>query len=331
MNSFRVLLVPLLVVPVLTDYDCVCNYNVEENVLGTPGVSQPIGYLYEFDCKPQAGPDSGDYYQVMYEKQIAYIHKNAQVQLQTCPGDIPDEDKLTTKAGQITTTSTPSTTPVPTTVQPNTVTTTIPTTSTTATPKSTTTPILMTDTTPSPSTSPRESTTTTLANTTPSSGIPEGHIEICPKYVKDIDVNRFNGFLGQYGEFCYELVNQATQYSNAERHCAIVSTGHLVQVLNQDEQDYLVRFLNKHNYVQSVWLGLTDSGNANEGTWRWSSGAPYKFNNFKGDYTQHTSTDHKLNDCVILKQGGEWTDVACGVTFFLGTGFGEKHPYICQY
>jgi hypothetical protein len=61
------------------------------------------------------------------------------------------------------------------------------------------------------------------------------------------------------------------------------------------------------------------------------TGAPYKYNNFKGDYAKHTSTDHKLNDCVIMKQGGEWTDVGCGVTFFLGTGFGEKHPYICQY
>ena len=99
-----------------------------------------------------------------------------------------------------------------------------------------------------------------------------GHIEACPKYIRETDVNRYNGFLGQYGEFCYELVNTPTQWTNADRHCQIVSTGHLVQVLIQDEQDFLVRFLNKHHFVNSVWLGLTDSGTNSEGQWRWVSG-----------------------------------------------------------
>ena len=74
---FSVILVPLFIGAVLADYDCVCNYNVEESVLATPAAGSPIGYLYEFDCKPQAGPDSGNYYQIMYEKQVLiyyYIH-----------------------------------------------------------------------------------------------------------------------------------------------------------------------------------------------------------------------------------------------------------------
>lgn len=89
-------------------------------------------------------------------------------------------------------------------------------------------------------------------------------------------MNRYHGFLGQYGEFCYELIDTATQWGNAERHCALVSKGHLVQVLNQGQQDFLVRFLNNHHYVKGVWLGLTDSGDntVKEGTWRWITGTP---------------------------------------------------------
>ncbi|KAH3855071.1 hypothetical protein DPMN_097631 [Dreissena polymorpha] len=32
-----------------------------------------------------------------------------------------------------------------------------------------------------------------------------------------------------------------------------------------------------------------------------------------------------------MKQGGEWTDVSCGLALVLGTGFGEAHDFICQY
>ncbi|XP_053379978.1 uncharacterized protein LOC123528007 [Mercenaria mercenaria] len=247
--------------------------------------------------------------------------------LPATPSTKPSANLSTTPTAtpSITPTTIPST--MPTTTPPTTTPSTTPTTTPSTTP--TTTPIA------APTTAPASSIISVIRTspkpTYDSSKIPEGHVEICPDYVKDTDVNRFQGFLGQYGDFCYELVDLPTQYINAERHCAIVSSGHLVHVLNQDDQDFLVRFLNKHHYVNAVWLGLTDSGDANEGTWRWSSGAPYKYNNFQGEYIQYTSNTHKLNDCVVLKQGGEWTDVGCGVSVILGNGFGESHPYICQY
>lgn len=34
------------------DYDCVCNYQIENEVYSRPNISSDvIGYLYEFDCK----------------------------------------------------------------------------------------------------------------------------------------------------------------------------------------------------------------------------------------------------------------------------------------
>ncbi|WAR15636.1 MRC2-like protein, partial [Mya arenaria] len=71
------------------DYPCICNYNVEKEVLGE--VSQtgsPIGYLYEFDCKPE-GPDTGNagWLSIQFENQYGYLHKDSQTEKQTCPGN----------------------------------------------------------------------------------------------------------------------------------------------------------------------------------------------------------------------------------------------------
>ena len=100
-----------------------------------------------------------------------------------------------------------------------------------------------------------------------------GHTDLCPKQVLT-DSQIFDSFLGQYGDFCFEFVNVTTQWHNGERHCKVASNGHLVHITNQDEQDYLVRFLSKHHVTVPVWIGLTDSETegASEGNWTWSSG-----------------------------------------------------------
>lgn len=58
---------------VFCDYDCVCNYAVETSVYGSADTSgQPIGYLYEFDCKPTASGNQAvqNFYAVQFEKQV---------------------------------------------------------------------------------------------------------------------------------------------------------------------------------------------------------------------------------------------------------------------
>jgi len=55
----------------------------------------------------------------------------------------------------------------------------------------------------------------------------------------------------------------------------VAGKGYIAHVTNQQEQDYFVRFLANHTYVQSIWLGLTDSeqeGATVEGKWTWISG-----------------------------------------------------------
>lgn len=58
---------------VFCDFDCLCNYAAETSVYGTPESDrQPIGYLYEFDCKPTAKLNQTiqNFYAVQFEKQV---------------------------------------------------------------------------------------------------------------------------------------------------------------------------------------------------------------------------------------------------------------------
>ncbi|XP_060578108.1 uncharacterized protein LOC132735196 [Ruditapes philippinarum] len=81
------------------DYSCICNYNVELAVFGSATeTGNTIGYLYEFDCKPHVLVDklNNKWLAVAFENQLGFIQKDAQILIQTCPGQQPDEDKLTT-------------------------------------------------------------------------------------------------------------------------------------------------------------------------------------------------------------------------------------------
>ncbi|WAR14607.1 REG3B-like protein [Mya arenaria] len=241
------------------------------------------------------------------------------------------------KFTQTTTSQRPSVTPTTTTTTPTTPTKTTTTTTNPTTPTTTT-----TITNNNSSTTPTTTTTTTTiktpktpltTTTTTTSPMISSHIELCPDHVRN-DLSIFKGFLGQYGDYCFELVDVKIQWHNAQRHCTVAGDGFLVHVTNQLEQDYIVRFLSNHTYVESIWLGLTDSeqeGATAEGKWTWISGDPVTFTKFGPDFNTQTANDHKLHDCVIMKNGGEWTDVPCGVSLFVGTGFGESHPFICQY
>ncbi|XP_053379079.1 macrophage mannose receptor 1-like isoform X2 [Mercenaria mercenaria] len=79
--------------PTLGDYSCICNYNVEKAIFSSKSEQgQPIGYMYEFDCKAQQGTEDGDWLRIAFEHQVGYIRKDGQIMVQVCAGSPPDED-----------------------------------------------------------------------------------------------------------------------------------------------------------------------------------------------------------------------------------------------
>ncbi|XP_052286895.1 uncharacterized protein LOC127882349 isoform X3 [Dreissena polymorpha] len=308
LRVFRVLfLICISLATVAGDYACVCNYEIEAGVLLHPNdKAELLGQMFEFDCKPAGfGNSAGNYLEIMFEGRIGYIKESANIQSQTCPGAIPTTDLVTTTTHTRTTTLPPTTT----TNRPTTTTTTSthgPTTTTaTTTPQHTTTTTTITTTVPSPITTATTTTTTTARPTAPTT--------------------RPNTPASTEG-----TIRTTFKPSSVPEDAG---GGYLVCVSNKAQQDYLVRFLDNHHYVQSIWLGLTDStldGATAEGKWAWLSGDPVTYTNFGSDYNGHSQVTHDINDCVIMKQGGDWTDVRCGLPFLSGP-LEYRHPYICQY
>ncbi|XP_045161281.2 uncharacterized protein LOC123526268 isoform X3 [Mercenaria mercenaria] len=82
------------------DYSCLCNYQVETPVFGVQDAStSPVGYMYEFDCKPLATPNglTTGWSAIMNENKIAFVRKGDGLNLQVCQGSVPSEDKVTTR------------------------------------------------------------------------------------------------------------------------------------------------------------------------------------------------------------------------------------------
>ncbi|XP_052219830.1 macrophage mannose receptor 1-like isoform X1 [Dreissena polymorpha] len=188
------LVTSLWITSVRCDFSCICNYDIEKPVYGQMSAgSAPIGYLYEFDCKPEGLQTANTVWlSIQYEGKYGYLEAGPNAIKQVCPGAPPVSDTVTTTSTSTTatstttsstksTTNTPSTTSktitpttTPTTSTPSTTTTTRTTASTTTLPTttSTTTTLTTTSTTTTPTTTSSTSTTTTASST----NVPTTHL-----------------------------------------------------------------------------------------------------------------------------------------------------------
>lgn len=75
LKDFNVILLLLCTTLSITkaDYKCICNYNIEKEVFSSTDTTQtPVGFMYEFDCKPAelvtSHPDT--FFTIQFEKQV---------------------------------------------------------------------------------------------------------------------------------------------------------------------------------------------------------------------------------------------------------------------
>ncbi|KAL4221493.1 hypothetical protein ACF0H5_019750 [Mactra antiquata] len=334
----------LVLTVVNADYACVCSYNEEIDVFDKPDLtSNVIGQMYEFDCKPDAGMTAPQNWNpVMFQHQLGYIETNANINNQSCQGQIPDEDKLlgastvamTTMAGTTEAPTEPTTVQMMTSTMPQmTTTTTVMETSTSMPTPAPTNPITMAPMT----TTTTQTTTVTVQTQTPSpttmmpqvtttgSATITGHIELCPQRLQQLAASRSSVVLAQYGDNCYEVVQNSVSWSHAEALCR-QNGGHLAHIANEVEQNFIHTVLVKE-HSHTVWIGLHDR--ASEENFEWTSGNTFNYSNWTPG---RKNFYHNQEDCVFMKPNGEWDDIECGGDNpFQEIIQGHRHAYICQF
>ncbi|XP_060069290.1 lithostathine-1-beta-like [Ylistrum balloti] len=138
--------------------------------------------------------------------------------------------------------------------------------------------------------------------------------------------------LQEYGDYCLEFVHTERNWDDARKDCNKRS-GNLVQVVNQDIQDFIVKTLRDvlHWDRHGVWIGATDKDV--EQKWMWVTGQELTWSNWQpGEGPQHTDgflfvPSHHSEDCAQIRLDdplGRWHDYRCD-------GVGIHYSYICQY
>uniref|UniRef100_A0AC35TNQ2 C-type lectin domain-containing protein n=1 Tax=Rhabditophanes sp. KR3021 TaxID=114890 RepID=A0AC35TNQ2_9BILA len=114
---------------------------------------------------------------------------------------------------------------------------------------------------------------------------------------------------------CLYLEETPTGYTSAQI-AAGLDNGILVDILNQDKQDFV---MNMTTNYRPVFIGLNQIGSS--GTWKWDTGSSFSpvgsFNKFAGN-------DININNkCTYLDNDGLWHDTVC-------SAFEKANPYIYQ-
>ena len=97
-----------------------------------------------------------------------------------------------------------------------------------------------------------------------------GHTELCPSNLKFAVISE-NGILEQYGQSCYEWVPSSVSWFQAESSCN-KNGGHLVQIADAKEEEFITKFMNIHDSLHAVWIGLHDTDHEEKFTWTSGNG-----------------------------------------------------------
>ncbi|MFK7999578.1 MAG: MopE-related protein [Polyangiales bacterium] len=127
-----------------------------------------------------------------------------------------------------------------------------------------------------------------------------------------------------YNEHVYQFCQESRSFWQARDRCDDFGGSDaglyvLATINDEDENDFLDDTGGAISASSNWWIGLTDSGASNEGTFRWLSGEPFSYENWDSDEPnddENTATE----DCAELRASGRWNDARCNSGRF----------YICE-
>ena len=101
--------------------------------------------------------------------------------------------------------------------------------------------------------------------------VPVGNLNLCPNAIRNLQEHGTRN-LRQHGQFCYELRTETDDWMSASSDCFSYNNGFLVQIMSQQDQNFIMNFLREENVHVPVWIGLNDRGRGMEEHFYWDSG-----------------------------------------------------------
>ncbi|XP_071801137.1 snaclec macrovipecetin subunit beta-like [Asterias amurensis] len=126
------------------------------------------------------------------------------------------------------------------------------------------------------------------------------------------------------GETKWFTFDQGEEFCNGFQNKQV--KGHLVSILDQEEQDFVIRLMSKIRPEEHFWIGLTDA--AVEGVFNWTDGSVLEYTNWadkqpdegwpEEDYVV-MAIDEKWNDARGADQTKARQKIMCKMTQFAHT------------
>ncbi|XP_052820472.1 brevican core protein-like [Mya arenaria] len=150
---------------------------------------------------------------------------------------------------------------------------------------------------------------------------------MCPSNVLSLS-HRYGTLLAQHDRSCYELMHNKVTWDHGEVLCQQAG-GHLANINNAQEQNYIQSFMVAYSPTKAFWIGLHDK--QSEGIFEWTAGDPVTYTNWIPGHSDNL-VSHNVADCVVVVpyRGGIWDDIPCGSQSIFGDT-GETHLAFCEY
>ncbi|CAH1774895.1 unnamed protein product [Owenia fusiformis] len=126
-----------------------------------------------------------------------------------------------------------------------------------------------------------------------------------------------------FGDKCYQFVETIEYWPVAKEFCNNAG-GNLVQIDNQQTQDFLVSSVRSFNWPENiVWIGANRRRTG--GVWKWSTGATVVYTAWATGQPDNTNiVDEEECAQMFLSENGLWHDNCCDC-------FPGKETFICMY
>nr|XP_008120567.1 PREDICTED: dromaiocalcin-1-like [Anolis carolinensis] len=127
-----------------------------------------------------------------------------------------------------------------------------------------------------------------------------------------------------YRSVCYEYLEDAVSWQEAENSCQYWRDGHLASIKSPIEEEKINAYIRSNSKQHTVWIGFRATLVSSKPVWGWSDGFEYIPGSPLWDKNRPVSSS---NQCAALcnvqnpSASTRWMQYSCSGTY----------PYLCKY